>query len=59
MIQEDNGLPRATGRPFLSALHATQQALLAISLASQQKTTKLHFSSQVIKETVQTFSGSI
>ena len=21
MIQEDNGLPRATGRPFLSALH--------------------------------------
>ena len=28
----------------------TQQALLAINLASQQKTTKLHFSSQVRKQ---------
>ena len=34
----------------------TQQTLLAINLASQQKKTKLYFSS---KETVQTLSGSI
>ena len=40
-------------RPFLSALHVkndTTLALLAINLASQQKTTKLHFSSQVKKQ---------
>ena len=40
-------------RPFLSALHAkndTTLALLAINLASQQKTTKLHFSSQARKQ---------
>ena len=34
----------------------TQQTFSAINLASQQKTTKLFFSS---KETIQTFSGSI
>ena len=52
MIQEDDVLPGATEPPFLSALHAkrTQQTLLAINLASQQKTTKLYFSSQVRKQ---------
>ena len=60
MIQEEDVLTRATGPPFLSTLHArtTQQTLLAINLASQQKKNKalLFFSG---KETVQTFSGSI
>ena len=55
MIQEDDVLPRATEPPFLSALHdpsceERQQTLLAINLASQQKTTKLYFSSQVRKQ---------
>ena len=36
-----------------------QQTFSAINLASQKKTTELFFSSQVIKETIQTFSGSI
>ena len=51
MIQEDDVLPRATKPPFLSALHAKNDTkyLLAINLASQQKTTKLYFSSQVRK----------
>ena len=50
MIQEDDEQP---SRSFLSALHAkndTTLALLAINLASQQKITKLHFSSQVRKQ---------
>ena len=53
MIQEDDGLPRAT-EPAIFVTHfmrrTTQQALLAINLASQQKKTKLHFSSQVRKQ---------
>ena len=50
MLQEDDVLPRATEPPFLSALHAKNDTLLAINLASQQKTTKLYFSSQVRKQ---------
>ena len=53
MIQEDNVLPRATEPPFLSALHAknnTTNPFGYINLASQQKTTKLYFSSQVKKQ---------
>ena len=53
MIQEDNVLPRATEPPFLSALHAknnTTNPFGYINLASQQKTTKLYFSSQVRKQ---------
>ena len=51
MLQEDDVLPRATGPLFLSALHVENDTtnFLAINLASQQKTTKLHFSSQVRK----------
>ena len=49
MLQEDDVLPRATEPPFLSPLHDTTN-FLAINLASQQKTTKLHFSSQVRKQ---------
>ena len=52
MLQEDHVLPRATEPPFLSALHVKNDTtnFLAINLASQQKTTKLHFSSQVRKQ---------
>ena len=52
MLQEDDVLPRATEPPFLSALHVKNDTtnFLAINLASQQKTTKLHFSSQVRKQ---------
>ena len=54
MVLEDDVLPRETDSPFLSTLiHAgrtTQQTLLAIYSASQQKTKKLCFSSQVRKE---------
>ena len=55
MIQEDDVLPRATEPPFLSALHAknetnAEQTFLAINLANQQKTKKVHFSSEVRKQ---------
>ena len=65
MIQEDDVLPwpRATEPPFLAALlmrRTAQQTLLAINfsmsqelkqnVASQQKATKLYFSSQVRKQ---------
>ena len=43
MQQEDDFLPPATAAAFLSALYpqrTTQQTLLAINLASQQKTFK-------------------
>ena len=52
MIQEDDVLPRATEPPFLSALHAKNDTTnpFAMNLASQQKTTKLYFSSQVRKQ---------
>ena len=53
MIQEDDVLPRATEPPFLSArLYAKNDTTnpFAINLASQQKTTKLYFSSQVRKQ---------
>ena len=52
MLQVDDVLPRATEPPFLSALHAkndttnAEQTFLAIILSSQQKSTKLYFSSQ-------------
>ena len=74
MLPEDDVLPQGMESPFLSALHAknvtAKQTFSAINLASQQKTTKLFFSSQVTennkvllffsgKETIQTFSGSI
>ena len=53
MIQEDNVLPRATEPAIFvstSCEERHKQALLAINLASQQKTTKLHFSFQVRKQ---------
>ena len=52
MLQEDDVLLRATEPPFLSALHVKNDTtnFLAINLASQQKTTKLFFSSQVRKQ---------
>ena len=52
MIQEDDVLPQATEPPFCQHFmrRMTQQTLLAINLASQQKTTKLYFSSQVGKQ---------
>ena len=52
MIQEDDVLPQATESPFLSALHAKNDTTnpFAINLASQQKTAKLYFSSQVGKQ---------
>ena len=60
MIQEDDLLPRATEPPFCQHFmrRTTQHALLAINLASQQKTTQLYFFFSG-KETVQTFSDSI
>ena len=61
MIQEDELLPRATEPPFLSALHSkndTTNPSLAINLASQQKTTKFYFSSQVRKQ-FKLLNGSI
>ena len=52
MLHEDDVLPRGTESPFLSALHAKDDTtnFSAINLASQQKTTKLFFSSQVRKQ---------
>ena len=52
MLHEGDGLPQRTESPFLSALHAKNDTtnLVGYNLASQQKTTKLFFSSQVRKE---------
>ena len=56
MLQEDDVLPRATEPPCLSALHAkndttnAEQTFQAINLVSQQKTTKVYFSSQLRKQ---------
>ena len=52
MLHDDDVLPRATESPFCQHFmqRTRQQALLAINLASQQKTTKLFFSSQVRKQ---------
>ena len=53
MIQKHDVLPRATLPAIFvstSCERTTRQALLAIDLASQQKKTKLHFSSQVRKQ---------
>ena len=52
MVQEDDVLPRATEPPFCQHFmrRTTQPTLLAINLASQQKTTKLSFSSLVWKQ---------
>ena len=47
MIQEDDVLPPATEPPFLSALHELHARN---DTTSQQKTTKLFFSSQVRKQ---------
>ena len=49
MLHEDD---RGTESPFFSALHAKNDTtnFSAINLASQQKTTKLFFSSQVRKQ---------
>ena len=50
MPQKDDAvLPRATEPPFCQHFvrRTTQQTFLAINLASQQKTVKLYFSSQV------------
>ena len=60
MIQEDDVLPRATGPPFLSAVHAKNDKTnhFGYKLGESTETNKalLFFSG---KETVQTFSGSI
>ena len=51
MVQEDDVLPRPSlhfCQHFMP--RTTEQTLLAINLASQQKTTKLYFSSQVRKQ---------
>ena len=53
MIREDDVLPRATASSHFCQhfmRRTTQQTLLAINLASQQKTTKLYFSSQLRKQ---------
>ena len=52
MLQDDDVLPQATKPPFLLALHAKNDTtnLLAINLASQQKTKKRYFSSHARKQ---------
>ena len=52
ITQEDDVLHRATEPPFCQHFmrRTTQQNLLAVNLASKQKTTKLYFSSQVKKQ---------
>ena len=54
MVQQNDDLPRATEPlyAFLSALYAKKDTtnLFATNLASQQKTTKLYFSSHVRKQ---------
>ena len=52
MIQKDDVLPRATEPPLLSALHAKDDTTnpFGYKLGESQKTTKLYFSSQVMKE---------
>ena len=51
MQQEDDVLPQATEVPFLR--RATQQTVLVINLASQQKTAKLYFNFFSGKEKIQ------
>ena len=54
MLHQDDVLPRRTESPFQVCQHfmrrTTQQTFSAMNLASQQKTTKLFFSSQVRKQ---------
>ena len=52
MLHEDDVLFRGTESPFFQHFmrRTTQQTFSAINLASQQKTTKLFFSSQVRKQ---------
>ena len=52
MLHEDDVLLEEPNRHFCQHFmrRTTQQTLLAINLASQQKTTKLFFSSQVRKQ---------
>ena len=52
MLREDDVLPRGTEPPFCQNVirRTTQQTFSAINLASQQKTTKFYFSSQVRKQ---------
>ena len=52
MLHEDQVLPRGTESPFCQRFirRTTQQTFSAVNLASQQKTTKLFFSSQVRKQ---------
>ena len=52
MLHEDEVLPRGTESPFCQRFirRTTQQTFSAVNLASQQKTTKLFFSSQVRKQ---------
>ena len=60
MIQEDDVLPRATERTFLSALHARNDTAnpfgYKLGDSKENNTALLFFSG---KETVQTFNGSI
>ena len=52
MLHEDQVLPRGTESPFCQRFirRTTQQTFSAVNLASQQKTAKLFFSSQVRKQ---------
>ena len=52
MLHEDQVLPRGTESPFCQRFirRTTQQTFSAVNLASQKKTTKLFFSSQVRKQ---------
>ena len=53
MLQEDDVLRRATEPPFLSALHAKNDTTKLFgykNLASEQKTTRLYFFSQLRKQ---------
>ena len=52
MLHEDEVLPRGSESPFCQRFirRTTHQTFSAVNLASQQKTTKLFFSSQVRKQ---------
>ena len=60
MLQEDDVLPRATERPFFSALHAkndtTNLSGYKLGESTENNKSLLFFSR---KETIQTFNGSI
>ena len=60
MIRKDDILPRATEQPFLSALHAKNDATnpfgYKLGESTENNRALLFF---LGKETVQTFSGSI